>query len=193
MFVAPLVSGEVTVAIVACVISGFIGVVTTIATFIGLAIQKQSSNAAVTSSEAAQRANYLTEQRMITEQAVISGSAHGEMLSLPGSTDGSSGAPAHEPAAGAAASRPDVRWSLDRKSRHTFVLRNIGTETAVNVRIPQETTTPMSRNLPARAVLKPKESLEFLMVPAWGHPIPNEIYVFSDGYQDAPQVVPVSN
>jgi hypothetical protein len=44
------------------------------------------------------------------------------------------------------ARRPDVRWSLERKGKNAFVLRNVGSETAERVRIPADSASAIARN-----------------------------------------------
>lgn len=87
--------------------------------------------------------------------------------------------------------RPDIRWSLQRKGKNSFVLRNVGTATAEGVRVQPDSASAIARNLPESATLRPNESVEFLMIGAMGRPVPNEILVVSNGYEDEPQVVPV--
>jgi hypothetical protein len=138
----------------------------------------ESARASVISAEAAQRANWLTEQRMLHEAANSQGrpAAIGSEQSL--------GQDNQQPT--------DVRWSLDRKSKNAFVLRNVGTDVAEEVRIPPEGAAPISRGLPESATLRPQESVEFLMIAAMGAAVPNEILVTWKGRDpDNPLVLPV--
>jgi hypothetical protein len=85
---------------------------------------------------------------------------------------------------------PDVQWQLTRRAANTFVLRNVGTDTAKEVSVDPESATGINRNLPEGVTLRPQESVEFIMIAAWGAPVPNEIQVSSTGFED-PQIVPV--
>jgi hypothetical protein len=156
-------------------VSALLAVAALVVSLRSLGIQRESARAATISAEAAQRANWLTEQRL------------GHEVNRPSST-------AQQPEGGlmVAPVTPDVRWSLDRKSKNTYVLRNVGTHVAEEVRIPPEGAAPVSRNLPESATLRPQESVEFLMIPAAGFPVPNEIMLMWKGRgPDNPLLLPV--
>lgn len=160
-------------------VSGVLAAIALIVSLRSLAIQKESGRAAVISAEAAQRANWLTEQRVLHEAANVT--RNEPVTSRPASGVGP-----------AAEEKPDVRWSLDRKSKNAFVLRNVGTDVAEEVRIPAEGAAQISRGLPESATLRPQESVEFLMIGAMGAPVPNEILVIWKGrHPDDPLVLPV--
>lgn len=153
-----------------------------------LNVQKESARASTISAEAAQRANVLTEQRLQREFE-LDGDHRSEAEEQPEGFAGSDhvqGAPApgSPPIAGGvpAAVRADYGpWTLDRRGKKSFVLRNVGSTTAEEVRIPSEALPPIARNLPESATLRPNESVEFVMTGAWGHPVPNEIPVIWKG------------
>lgn len=151
-------------------LSGLISLAALMVSILGYKVQAESARAATVSAEAAQRANWLTEQRLMHELG-----SHSSTLNS-GSAEPRS---------------PQVRWSLDRKSKNTYVLRNIGSDTAEEVRIPPESAGAIHRNLPESATLRPNESVEFLMIPAAGFPVPNEVLVQFKGREDTPDVVPV--
>jgi len=151
-------------------VSALIAVAAFVVSVLSLSAQRESARAATVSAESAQRANWLTEQRLLREQR-------------DGKQQGESNTSAER-------RHSDVRWLLDRRGKNTFVLRNVGSDVAEEVRIPAQTAATVSRNLPESATLRPNESVEFMMLGAWGAPIPNEIVVMSNGYPDG-QVVPV--
>ncbi|UPK74564.1 hypothetical protein MU582_19320 [Nocardioidaceae bacterium SCSIO 66511] len=170
-----------------------------------LSIQKESARAATVSAEAAQRANVLTELRLERElghdRDLRRGSADvteddpppvPTEPAVPIEPTAPGGAPA--PAAPASPARPagvgDVRWTLDRRGKNAFVLRNTGSGIAHGVRIPAEALPPITRNLPESATLRPNESVEFLMTGVFGNPTPNEIPVLWDDNLDG-VLVPV--
>ncbi|MCD4523949.1 hypothetical protein [Nocardioides sp. cx-173] len=174
---SPLITDPEVVAIyVGVAVSGVLAAIAVIISLRSLAIQKESGRAAVISAEAAQRANWLTEQRMLHEVA------NNQPVTPAQGADLDAGD----------AQEPNVRWSLDRKSKNAFVLRNVGTDVAEEVRIPAEGAAPISRGLPQSATLRPQESVEFLMIGAMGAPVPNEILVTWKGRDpDDPLVLPV--
>lgn len=173
------VGPDVVAAYVGVGVSGLLAAVAVFISVRSLSIQKESARAAVVSAEAAQRANWLTEQRMLHEAANVA-----DRSARPGTAAPHEISEPREPA--------DVRWSLDRKSKNSFVLRNIGTAVAEEVRIPPEGAAPISRGLPEAATLRPQESVEFLMIGAMGAPVPNEILLTWKGRDpDNPLVLPV--
>jgi hypothetical protein len=160
--------------------SSLFAVIAVVVSLLSLRVQRESARAATISAEAAQRANWLTEQRMLQEVR-----AH----PVPTSATGD-----QEQVSVEAAPVPDVRFSLDRKSKHAFVLRNVGTAVAEEVRIPPEGAAPVSRGLPESATLRPGESVEFLMIGTLGNHVPNEIYVtWKERPEDDPLVLAVPN
>lgn len=86
---------------------------------------------------------------------------------------------------------PNIQWSLTRGGKNTFVLRNVGSDVAEGVTVLPQSAAEISRNLPDGATIQPNASVEFLMIPAWGAPVPNEIQVASAGFVKDPQIVPV--
>ncbi|WUD70542.1 hypothetical protein OG937_01935 [Streptomyces sp. NBC_00510] len=86
--------------------------------------------------------------------------------------------------------RPAVGWDLQRRGTHAYLLRNWGASTATGVHLERKRTTAIVRNLPENATVRPGESLQFLMVPTFGHPLPGEVWVKWDG-QAEPVAVPL--
>ncbi|MGW3245582.1 hypothetical protein [Streptomyces sp. NPDC001070] len=86
--------------------------------------------------------------------------------------------------------RPEVGWDLQRRGAHAYLLRNWGASTATGVHLERRRTTAIVRNLPENATVRPGESLQFLMVPTFGHPLPGEVWVKWDG-QAEPVAVPL--
>lgn len=75
-----------------------------------------------------------------------------------------------------------VSWELERPKKNVFVLRNSGTEAATGVKVNVgNLPAGMTRRVPEDAVVREQESVEFMMIGAWGAPIPREISVSWDG------------
>ncbi|MFJ2008690.1 hypothetical protein [Streptomyces chartreusis] len=84
-----------------------------------------------------------------------------------------------------------VSWELERPSKNVFVLRNTGREVATGVRVDVgEHPKGLTRRVPGDAVVRAKESAEFMVLGAWGAPVPHEFRVHWDG-SDAPAILPV--
>ncbi|WP_437104348.1 hypothetical protein [Streptomyces sp. enrichment culture] len=84
-----------------------------------------------------------------------------------------------------------VSWELTRSSKNVFVLRNTGTETAAGVKVDVGAhPAGLTRRIPQDAVVRKGESVEFMIIPAWGHPIPREFSVSWAGSEE-PTLVPV--
>lgn len=158
---------EVIAAYVGIAITALVGLAAFFVSLRSLGIQQEAVEVAMVTAEAANRANWLAEQRLLAE---VSGGQLGEAVKK---------------------DRPDVSWLLARRGKNTYVLRNVGSETATHVRIDPESISAIVRALPVDATIRPQESAEFMMVGALGAPVPNEIYVFSEGYEADPQVVAV--
>lgn len=92
----------------------------------------------------------------------------------------------------APASDPEtVEWELERASKNQFVLRNLGSGTAEGVRVDLGEYPPgLTRRVPVEGVVRAHESVEFMIIGAWGHPIPRELKVWRDG-SDEPAVLRV--
>lgn len=77
-----------------------------------------------------------------------------------------------------------AHWTLSRKSKYTYVLRNDSSVTVTGVHVDPE-NIPTGRALPDDAVLRPGESAEFMMISTFGGPVPNEIWLRWDGAEQA--------
>jgi hypothetical protein len=64
------------------------------------------------------------------------------------------------------------------------VLRNTGDDIAENVELDVSRISAITRNLPRAAVVRPGEGFDMLLIPAWGHPLPNQLYVRWAGQDD---------
>ncbi|NEC43252.1 hypothetical protein [Streptomyces sp. SID8016] len=84
-----------------------------------------------------------------------------------------------------------ISWSCYREQKNLFVLRNEGDETATGVHVTVgDHPSGLTRRLPENAVVRAHESVEFLIIGAWGHSVPREVRVSWAG-QDEPVVVPI--
>lgn len=87
--------------------------------------------------------------------------------------------------------QPDVDWAVERPSKNRFVLRNTGRDIATGVTVEPDQFQGFGRQLPEGAAIRPGASVEFLVFSAWGHPVPNEVYVQWDGNEYDPKPVPI--
>lgn len=78
-----------------------------------------------------------------------------------------------------------VRWDLERRGKHSYLLRNVSTATATGVHVDRDRATPIVRNMPENATVRPGESLQFLMAPTFGNPLPGEVWVLWEGQPEA--------
>ncbi|GHE84935.1 hypothetical protein GCM10018772_05080 [Streptomyces fumanus] len=84
-----------------------------------------------------------------------------------------------------------VSWELRRPNKNRFVLCNVGSETAAGVKVDLGGhPAGLTRRVPQDAVVRPKESVEFMMMAAWGAPLPGRVAVSWDG-ADEPAIVAV--
>ncbi|MFE4574083.1 hypothetical protein, partial [Paenibacillus chitinolyticus] len=84
-----------------------------------------------------------------------------------------------------------VSWTLTRSSKNVFVLRNTGTETAAGVKVDLgHHPAGLTRRVPEDGVVRKGESTDFMVMSAWGSPIPRELWVSWDGC-DETAVLPV--
>ncbi|MFE3604262.1 hypothetical protein [Streptomyces goshikiensis] len=125
--------------------------------------------------EATQRRAVAVEESLAEALRLLSQSQSGSQAALP--------SPAPPPRPGA------VRWTLERRGKHAYLLRNTGTATATGVRVDRNRTAPIVRNLPENATVKPGESVQFLMAPTFGAPLPGEVWVEWDGHPE--QAIPI--
>jgi hypothetical protein len=146
---------------------GWLGAGTGIAAFVvsagagtaawrSLSLEKEATESARRSAEAAERANLLTERALARGVPTVES----------------------DPSA--------VAWSLTKSQRGNsrWVLRNIGTATAEHVRV-DEPDGPISRNFPTDAVLRPNQAVDLIMHATWGGGVPNELYVRWDEDEEA--------
>ncbi|MFQ6147069.1 hypothetical protein ACLMNJ_29070 [Streptomyces seoulensis] len=84
-----------------------------------------------------------------------------------------------------------VSWRLDRPKKNVFVLRNTGSEVATGVRVDVgDHPKGLTRQVPEDAVVQRGGSTEFLVLGAWGAPVPHEFRVSWEGGGE-PAVLPV--
>ncbi|MFH9428751.1 hypothetical protein ACH4JZ_10785 [Streptomyces sp. NPDC017615] len=86
-----------------------------------------------------------------------------------------------------------VSWGLDRPKKNVFVLRNTGSEVATGVHVDVgDHPKGLTRQVPEDAVVRKGESTEFMVLGAWGAPVPREFRVSWEGAGEA-AVLPVPN
>ncbi|WP_141665734.1 hypothetical protein [Streptomyces prasinus] len=84
-----------------------------------------------------------------------------------------------------------VSWELDRPKKNVFVLRNTGSEVATGVQVDVgDHPKGLTRQVPEDAVVRKGESTEFMVLGAWGAPVPREFRVSWEGGGEA-AVLPV--
>jgi hypothetical protein len=71
----------------------------------------------------------------------------------------------------------DVSWRIENPAKNRFVLRNIGNDLAENIEIDVSRIDAITRGLPNGASVQPGEGLDIMLIAAWGHPVPNQLYV----------------
>lgn len=74
---------------------------------------------------------------------------------------------------------PDVRWVTEHVSKNTWLLRNLGTDTATNVSVDKASVggvrVDFTPSLPAD--IGPGSSIRILAIPAMGAPVSDEVKV----------------
>jgi len=70
-----------------------------------------------------------------------------------------------------------VRWRIENPTKNHFVLRNVGNNAAENVEVDVSRIDAITRDMPSGASVQPGEGIDLLLVPAWGRPLPNQLYV----------------
>ncbi|TPG31660.1 hypothetical protein [Mycolicibacterium hodleri] len=117
--------------------------------------ERDSADSARRSAEAAEQANLFTERAL----ALNAGVDPGEVRAL------------------APASRGDVSWQIEHRGGSQYVLRNTGTDIAEHVSVDAEQLGGLARSVPADAVIRPQQGVDFLILATWGHPAPNQLYI----------------
>ncbi|MEU7751145.1 hypothetical protein [Micromonospora sp. NPDC049171] len=77
-----------------------------------------------------------------------------------------------------------VAWWCELKSKNTYVLRNIGTDTARNVEIDESRIKCVVRGDTRADEVPPQASMELLLIPVYGAPKPNEIWLRWDDHPE---------
>lgn len=126
--------------------------------------------------EAAERRAIAVEDSLTEALRLLASSQQGAQVLPPGTA-----LPPVEP--------DEVQWTLERRGKQSYLLRNVGTATASGVHIDRDRTTPIVRNLPENATVRPGESVQFLMAPTFGNPLPGEVWVEWDDH--APLSIPL--
>ena len=86
----------------------------------------------------------------------------------------------------------DVSWRIENPTKNRFVLRNIGNDIAENIEIDVARIDAITRDLPNGASVQPGEGLDMMLIGAWGHPVPNQLYVRWAGHPEW-QAIPLVN
>jgi hypothetical protein len=72
---------------------------------------------------------------------------------------------------------PYVAWWIEQRSRNTYALRNIGTDTAYDVEIDQSRIQCVVRGATKADEIAPDASVEIILMPMMGAPKPNELWI----------------
>lgn len=78
----------------------------------------------------------------------------------------------------------DVSWRIENPTKNRFVLRNVGHDVAENVAVDVSRIDAITRDMPRSGVVDPGEGLDMMLIAAWGHPLPNQLYVRWAGQDD---------
>lgn len=84
----------------------------------------------------------------------------------------------------------DVSWRIEHPGGSRYILRNTGTDTALDVTMPQELMGSSAFGLPENRTVRSGEGIEFEIVRRFGLTVPHTAYVCWRG-QDDPQAVPM--
>lgn len=76
-----------------------------------------------------------------------------------------------------------VEFQIERRSKNGYSLRNLGPETATNV-VVDASELPLSRDLPDGITLAPMQSHALLLLGAWQAPLPAELKVSCDQFDE---------
>ncbi|BBX73674.1 hypothetical protein H7H78_10245 [Mycobacterium shinjukuense] len=87
------------------------------------------------------------------------------------------------PAVSRSRNAPHVSWRIENPAENRFVLRNIGDDIAENVELDVSRIEAITRDLPKSAVLHPGEGFDMCLIPVWGGPLPNQLYVRWAGHE----------
>ncbi|MFJ6198852.1 hypothetical protein [Micromonospora sp. NPDC092111] len=82
------------------------------------------------------------------------------------------------------AAPPYVAWWVEQRSKNTYVLRNIGTDTAREVEIDQSRIKCVVRCAAKVEEIAPNASTEIFLIPMYGGPKPNELWVRWEGHPE---------
>ncbi|MEU8430360.1 hypothetical protein [Micromonospora sp. NPDC048169] len=83
-----------------------------------------------------------------------------------------------------AAVLPYVAWWVEQRSKNTYVLRNIGTDIAREVEIDQSRIQCVVRSATKVDEIPPDASTEIFLIPMYGGPKPNELWVRWEGHPE---------
>ena len=134
--------------------------------------ERLSAEAALRSAEAAERANRFAEEAVRWQRAAAQDIEP-------------TGIPSEEAFGNATVTQPPrVSWQIENPSENRYVLRNTGSDVAEHVEVDPEQASTIARNLPRDATIRPGEGHDMLMMSAWGHPVPNQLYVRWEGHPD---------
>ncbi|MFJ5017023.1 hypothetical protein [Streptomyces griseoluteus] len=125
--------------------------------------QAEASQIATRQAEAQERRAYAMEQTLAELVRALEQSRQLNGEPLPPGNGGGEGS---------------VEWQLRHRKGQAYVLRNTGSVVATGVHVNVgEHPRGLTRSLPEDAVVPPHEAVEFLLIGAWGAPVPHSIRV----------------
>ena len=71
----------------------------------------------------------------------------------------------------------DVSWRIENPAKNRFVLRNTGNDAVENVEVDLSRIDAITRDVPNGVSIQPFEGIDIMLIAAWGHPLPNQLYV----------------
>ena len=79
---------------------------------------------------------------------------------------------------------PNVSWLIENSTKGRFVLRNVGHDVAENVEVDVSRIDAITGDVPSGVSIRTGEGVDMMLMPAWGHPLPNQVYVRWAGQDD---------
>jgi hypothetical protein len=73
-----------------------------------------------------------------------------------------------------------AEWQIENPAKDRYVLRNLGTLAGRGVKVDAARIFAMHRDLPDGVDIPAGGSHSFLMIPSWGNPVPDEVWLSWD-------------